>query len=182
MKRHLIMIGMIAGLVLPSTVAMAQVKGSVGVTGTVVTGCALGTIAGSDVWDLGVLVDTTTGLLRNDLTAAPKTVTGSSCGVRSVITVNATPMTAQSFAGQPGAGLSDIVNYTATASGWTTIPASYTTGAGTNANASQIQPAPFAGDVEVSISDFATGGGDALRLVADPLYQGVVTVTLTVAN
>lgn len=182
MKRLLVITSAIAAFLLPPAVATAQVKGSIGLSGTVVTGCTLGTVSGNDVFDVGVLVDTTTGLLRNDLSAPSKTVAGSSCGTRSVLTISATPMTAQSFNGTPGAGLSDIVNYTATASGWTATAASYSTGGSSNPAASQIQPKPFSGDIVVSVSSFSTAGGNNLRLIADPLYQGTVTITLTVAN
>ena len=74
------------------------------------------------------------------------------------------------------------MNYTATASGWTTPAANFTTGAGSNAAATQSRPTPFTGDITVGISGFATVGGANLRPVADTSYTGLVTVTLAVAN
>jgi hypothetical protein len=32
------------------------------------------------------------------------------------------------------------------------------------------------------VSNFTTSGGNTLRMVADPVYQGTVTVTLAVVN
>jgi hypothetical protein len=74
------------------------------------------------------------------------------------------------------------VNFTATASGWTAVPASFTTGAATNAAATQQRNSAFTGDITVAVGDFTTAGGNALRMVADPAYEGAVTVTLAVAE
>lgn len=153
------------------------------VVGNVPAMCAAGTLSGGNgTFDLGVLIDTTTGFLRTNLSAPNKVLTGSFCSARSTITVNATAMTAQGFTASPPTGFSRTVNYTATASGWTTTPASFTTGAASNAAATQSRTTAFTGDITVGIGGFATGGGSALRLVADTSYQGLVTVTLAVAN
>ncbi|WP_423603664.1 hypothetical protein [Sphingomonas sp. MS122] len=153
------------------------------VTGNVPALCSGGTIAGAgSTFDLGVLVDTSTGVLRTDLAAPPKTLTGAFCSAQSTITVAATPLAAQNFTATPPAGFSRSVNYTATASGWTTTPASFATGAATNAAATQTRATAFSGDITVGIGTFGTSGGNALRLVADTSYVGVVTVTLAVAN
>jgi len=176
-------------LALASAAASAQqvngtVNGTVGITGQVTNfSCTLGPIpAGDNVFDLGVLIDTSTGRLRSDLSVPPKTISGSFCNARSVITVSATRMRAQSFSGSLPSGFSNAVDYQATASGWTDTPAVYATGSVSNTAASQIQPLPFTGDITISLSDFTTTGGNLLRLVSDPLYQGTVTVTLTVAS
>jgi hypothetical protein len=157
--------------------------GPIPVTGNVPTLCSSGSVTGgSSVFDLGVLVDTATGLLRTDLAAPPKVITGSFCNQRSNITVSATPMASQSFTGAPPAGFANGVNYTATASGWTTTPASFATGAASNPAATQSRATAFTGDITIGVSTFATVGGPALRLVADPVYRGLVTVTLAAAS
>ncbi|HYJ83298.1 MAG TPA: hypothetical protein VEW26_10715, partial [Allosphingosinicella sp.] len=76
----------------------------------------------------------------------------------------------------------NVVNFTARAEGWTPTPAIFTTGAGTNPASVQTRETAFVGDIVVSIGDFTTEGGSALRLVQDPLYQGAVTVTLAAAD
>lgn len=153
------------------------------VVGNVPAMCVGGTLAGTgSTFDMGVLIDLNTGLLRTDLAAPPKVLSGSFCSTRSTITVAATPMTAQTFTTTPPTGFSRTVNYTATAAGWTTTPASFTTGAASNPAAVQSRATAFSGDITVSVSSFATGGGATQRLVADTNYQGNVTVTLAVAS
>jgi hypothetical protein len=153
------------------------------VTGNVPALCVGGTVAATaSSFDLGVLVDTSTGLLRAGLASPAKTMAGSFCSARSTITIAATPIVAQAFTGTPPTGFSRGVNYTATASGWTTTPASFTTGAATNAAAVQSRTTAFTGDITVAVSGFTTDGGNALRLVADTSYLGSVTVTLAVAS
>ena len=153
------------------------------VSGNVPSMCVAGTVTGGNAtFDLGVLVDTSTGLLRNNLAVPSKTITGSYCSARSTISVVATPIEAQAFTTTPPAGFSRTVNYTATASGWTSTAASFTTGAASNAAASQVRDTPFSGDIAVALGNFATGGGNGLRLVADTAYSGNVTVTLAVAS
>lgn len=153
------------------------------VIGTVPPICSAGTlVGGNSTFDLGVLINTTTGFLRNDLSAPNKVLSAAFCNASSTISVNATPLAATNFTATPPAGFSRGMNYTATASGWTTTPANFTTGAGSNTAATQTRPAPFTGDITVGISGFATVGGNTLRLVADTSYTGLVTVTLAVAN
>jgi hypothetical protein len=153
------------------------------VTGNVPAMCVGGTLTGTGAtFDMGVLIDINTGLLRNDLAAPPKVLSGSFCSARSTITVNATPMEAQTFTATPPAGFSRTVDYTATASGWTTTPASFATGAASNPAAVQTRATAFSGDITVSVGSFSTGGGATQRLVADTNYQGNVTVTLAVAS
>lgn len=177
-------IGIIAALAFPG---FAQAQSSTSTTSFNVQGnvpaiCAGGTIVGgSGTFALGGLADTTTGLLRTDLSAPDKTISGSFCSSRSTITISATPMAAQNFTATPSPGFSRTVNYVATASGWTTTPAVFDTGAASNTAATQTRATAFTGDIAVGISGFATGGGNALRLVADANYSGLVTVTLTAA-
>jgi hypothetical protein len=175
-----------AALALPAA-AQAQAldtdSTSLALIGSVPALCTGGAVTGGDTtYDLGVLVDTATGLLRTDLSAPDKVMAGSFCSTRSTISVEATAMTAQSFAGVAPAGFSKDVHYTATASGWTTTPASFSTAAASNPGASQSRATAFSGDIAVGISGFATAGGNALRLVSDPQYRGQVIVTLTAAN
>ncbi|WP_236643601.1 hypothetical protein [Flavisphingopyxis soli] len=153
------------------------------VIGNVPALCAGGTIDGANAtFDLGVLVDTSTGFLRTDLSAPAKTISGSFCSIRSTIRVDATPIAAQTFTAAPPAGFARTVDFTATASGWTTTPARYATGSATHPDATQTRSTAFTGDISVALSQFATGGGATLRLVADPTYLGTVTVTLTAVD
>lgn len=153
------------------------------VIGNVPPLCAGGTLTGgNDIFDLGVLIDTTTGFLRTDLSAPNKIMTGSFCTTRSTINVSATPLTAQNFTATPPAGFSRTVNYTATAAGWTTTPASFNTATVANPAATQTRNTAFTGDITVGIAGFATGGGNSLRMIADTSYRGLVTVTLAAAN
>jgi hypothetical protein len=173
----------VAGLLVASSAGAATSAevGPLPVTGNVPAMCAGGSVAGGDTtFGLGVLIDTATGLLRSDLSAPDKLVAGSFCNAQSTITVAATPLTAQSFTGSPPSGFTNGVNFTASASGWTTAAATTTTGAASNPAATQARTSAFAGDITVGISDFSPSGG-ALRLLADPNYLGTVTITLAVA-
>lgn len=152
------------------------------VIGNVPAMCSGGTLVGDGTFDVGVLTDTTTGLLRADLAAPNKVLAGSFCSTRSTINIVATPMTAQSFTAAAPDGFSRTVHYTATAAGWTTTAASYDTAATNNSAATQTRTTAFTGDIVVGVSNFATGGGQALRLVADPTYRGLISVTLSVAD
>ncbi|KQY75385.1 hypothetical protein [Brevundimonas sp. Root1423] len=162
-----------------STTAVA---GPLPITGNVPSVCTAGAISGgSNVFGVGVLVDTSTGFLLNTLSVPAKTLSGSFCNTRSTIAIAATRMTAQSSGATPPAGFTNAVNFTATASGWTPTAAATSTGTGTNPGANQLRDTAFAGDIVVSLSNFAPAGGP-LRLVADPEYRGTVTVTLAAAN
>lgn len=153
------------------------------VIGTVPALCSVGFPDNSGgVFDMGVLVDTTTGLLRTDLSAPDKTLAGAFCSARSTIVIAATPMLALNFAGTPPAGFSSAVNYVATARGWTVTPASFNTAATSNPAATQVRDTAFTGDITVGVSNFATAGGASLRPVADDQYLGEITVTLTAAE
>lgn len=166
-----------AGGALGATVS--DVTGSVGIAGTVTPRCSIGSLQGdTNIFDLGVLTDTSTGLLRN-ISPLSKTLVGASCNVQSEITVTATPMLTQDFSGAPPSGFSRSIDYVATATGWTPTPASYNTAAVSNPGAAQSRNTAFAADITVTLSDFSTTGGQTLRLVSDPHYRGDIIVTLT---
>ena len=166
--------------------ALAQASSSstktVGVVGTAPAMCFGGTLTGTGAYDLGVLIDTATGQLRTDLTAPAKILVGSFCTGRSTITVNATPLAAQNSTVAPPTGFSREIDYVATASGWTATPAAFNTAIPANSAATQTRASAFTGDITVAISGFATSGGNALRLVADDNYRGLVTVTIAAVN
>lgn len=173
---------LLAGGAAAASAQTTATRGPIPITGNVPALCTGGTnTSGSGSFDLGVLTDPNTGLLRTDLAAPPKVLAGAFCSARSNITVAATPLLSQNNVNASG-GFSRTVNFTATAAGWTTTPASFTTGAASNPAATQLRATPFTGDITVSIGAFSTGGGNALRLVADPAYLGSVTVTLAVAS
>ena len=156
---------------------------SFAVVGSVPALCSGGTIGdGGGTFDLGVLIDTTTGLLRDDLAAPAQTLSGAYCSARSTITVDATAMTAQNYLATPPPGFSRSVDYVATAANWAPTPATFDTAAAANPNAVQVRDSAFSGDIAVSVDGFATTGGDSLRLVADADYRGTVTVTLAAAD
>ncbi|PXA88956.1 hypothetical protein DMC25_10245 [Caulobacter sp. D4A] len=141
--------------------------------------CTIGDLSdGDNLFDVGVMIDTTTGLLLSTLSAPPKVLTGTQCGAPSQLTISATQMTAQAFTTTPPDGFSRGVDYTATASGWTTVDASYATGDAANAAATQTRDTGGSGQITISLSDFATAGGPSLRPVADDTYQGAIVVTL----
>ena len=183
--RKLILLASALILAVPAT-AQAQSSSTssktVSIIGTAPAMCFGGTLAGDGTYDLGILIDTTTGQLRTDLTAPPKLLVGSFCTGRSTITIQATPLVAQNFTTSPPGGFARSVDYVATASGWTVTPASYNTAAAANSAATQTRPTSFTGDVSVAISGFSTTGGQSLRLVADNNYRGLVTVTIAAVN
>jgi hypothetical protein len=156
--------------------------GPMPVIGDVPTICAVRPLDGDGIFNVGTLIDTTTGFLRSDLSAPSQVLTASYCNARSVINVTAEPMTAQSYAGAAPSGFSKDVDFTATASGWTEDAAVYATGSASHPAASRTRDSAHSGDITVSLSDFATKGGSALRPVADPEYRGQVVVTLGVAD
>jgi hypothetical protein len=158
-------------------------RGPIPVRGNVPALCSGGTLGGGGTaFEVGILINTSTGFLLPNLSAPPKTLTGAFCSSKSAITIVATPMTAQNFTATPPANFSRTVNYDASAAGWTTSPAVFSTGAASNPNATQQRATAFTGDITVSVSNFTTGGGDALRMVADPVYLGTVVVTLAVVS
>lgn len=183
MKRLIATVALALAAASPALAQSTATTGPLPVTGNVPALCSAGTVTGGNsVFGLGVMIDTSTGFMLNNLSAPNKIVAGSFCNFRSTISVSATPMTAQSFVGAPPAGFANAVNFTATASGWTTTPASTTTGAASNPAATQLRLTPFSGDISIGVSGFSPVGGTGLRLVSDPAYSGTVTVTLAVSS
>lgn len=179
----LIAAALLAGSLPGSALAQSNTSTkNIGIVGTVPILCAGGTLTGGNTFDVGVLIDTTTGFLRSDLAAPDQTLAGSYCSTRTTINVVATPMTAQNFTVTPPNGFSRQVDYTASASGWTVAPARFNTASATNPAATQSRDTAFTGPITVGIGGFATAGGSALRLVADTTYRGTVTVTLTAVD
>ena len=179
---------LLASALILAVPAAAQAQSSststktVSIIGTAPAMCFGGTLSGDGTYDLGILIDTTTGQLRGDLAAPPKLLVGSFCTGRSTITIQATPLVAQNFTTTPPGGFSRSVDYVATASGWTVTPASFNTATAVNSAATQTRPTSFTGDVSVAISGFSTTGGQLQRLVADNNYRGLVTVTIAAVN
>ena len=173
----------LAGLALLPTAARAQSASDTkdfAVVGTVPAICVGGSVSeAGGIFDLGVLTNTSTGLLRSDLSAPAQVLSGSFCSSRSTIAIAATPLAAQNFTGTAPSGFSRSVDYVATASGWTELPAVFGTANVNNAAALQTRDTAFSGAITVSLSGFATAGGSALRMIADDAYRGSVTVTLT---
>lgn len=168
--------------VLAMAQAAGQPTGQVTVVGSVPALCSSGAISGgTSVFDLGVLIDTSTGYLLPSLSAPSKTLSGAFCNAQSTITISAAPMTAQNQSGPVPNGFTNGVDFVATASGWTTAAASTSTSASTQPNAVQQQPSPRAADIVVSLSTFTARGGN-LRLVSDEEYRGSVIVTLAAVN
>jgi len=163
--------------------APAPATGVVTINANVAPRCEGGTLDGaSSTFEMGILIDTSSGLLLNDLSAPPKTLVGAFCNTKSSISIIATPMQAQSFTGAPPVGFTDAIDYTASASGWTPTAATFTTDAASNPAALQTRDAAFTGDITVEVSNFTPVGGVALRPVADPNYLGTVIVTLAAVS
>ena len=161
----------------------SSTKGPILINGTVPLLCAGGTSSGNDsVFEVGTLIDTSTGFLLRTLSAPSRTLSGTFCSSRSTIRVSATPMIAQNFSASPSSGFSKTVHYTAVASGWTDVPASFSTASTANSLALQSRDRAYTGNITVSVSNFSTGGGDTLRMVGDTSYLGLVTVTVSAAN
>jgi hypothetical protein len=151
------------------------------VTGFVTRLCAIGAVTGGNgTYSLGSLIDPTTGLLSSALAAPSKVVSGSWCNAPSTINVTATQLTATGFTGAPPSGFTSTVDFTANASGWSTAPASFTTGAASNAGATQSASSATAGAISIGIGSFAARGGAGLRPVAATAYSGQVVLTLAI--
>jgi hypothetical protein len=166
-----------------TTLTSTATIGPIPVLGSVPTFCTGGTVSdGGGAFNLGVLIDQTTGFLRADLAAPPKTVNGAFCNAPSNVTIAASRMVPTSFSSTPPVGFSAGVDFVATATGWTATPASTSTATTTNAGATQSRPTPGGAVISIGISGFSTQGGATLRPVADPVYRGQVVLTLTVVS
>jgi hypothetical protein len=182
MGRHLLLIApLVLGLAGPALADPATA--TITVTGEVSGTCHLGTPSDATL-SLGSLVNSADGTLNPSIPNVSTTIPGSWCNTGSIISVSATPLVAQGFSGSPPAGFTKAVNYTASASGWAGSAATFTTAGntsgvvtGTPAPGSQTQADPAANVITVGLSAYASPSSTA-RLVADPHYQGVITVTL----
>jgi hypothetical protein len=163
-----------------TTPALAQSSlGSVDVQGTVAERCQF-TSASTVLLDIGEMSVTSgaaSDLGKYDptvLEGRSATLNGWCNGSAAVMTVQATPMTHQTFAGTPPSGFERRVDFTATAT---------VGGGGGAASDSTLAAGPgspaavglFSNDVTVSFSNSGTPGGG--RLVAGA-YDGTVEVTL----
>lgn len=188
MRRTLLILALaplaFAGAAAAQTYGPSDSAGPIQITATVPDNvCTIGDLSdGDNLFDVGVIIDTTTGLLLPNLAAPPKVLIGTQCGAPSQLTISATQMTAQAFTTTPPSGFSRGVDYTATASGWTPVDASFDTGAAANAAASQTRDTGGSGQITISLSNFATAGGPSLRPVADDAYRGAIVVTLAAAS
>ncbi|MBI1684318.1 hypothetical protein [Caulobacter hibisci] len=188
MRRALFLIALaplaLAGAAAAQTYGPSDSAGPIQITATVPDNvCTIGDLTdGDNLFDVGVMIDTATGLLLPNLTAPPKVLTGTQCGAPSQLTISATQMTAQAFTTTPPDGFSRAVDYTATASGWTPTDASFATGAVANAAATQTRDSGGSGQITISLSSFATAGGPSLRPVADDAYRGAIVVTLAAVS
>jgi hypothetical protein len=171
---------LIAGQVSAQQVpALTSTSPNMPVTGNVPTLCAVGAVSGQGNFPLGTLIDTATGKMRAGLTAPDQTITGSWCNAPSSVSISATQLAAVNFTATPPAGFSRSLNYTATASGFSALPASFTTGAATNTTATRATGGPVTGPITIAVSAVTPVGADPF-LVADTSYQGIVTITLAV--
>lgn len=173
-----------AGLILLAAPAFADGdSATITLTGSVDKACHMGSPSSSTI-SLGALAAQSDGTLAS-ITVSPVTISGSWCNAGSTIGIIGTPIIAQSYTGAPPSGFTKAVNYSLTASGWTTTAAVFvTTGdssGGGSGTTPTTQPAisPVAQNITVGLSNFATPAA-GLRLVADPNYSGTITVTLSV--
>jgi hypothetical protein len=169
MRLGLLLLAPLAAL-LPAA-AMADSSATVTITGSVAVACHLGSPANSTI-AVGTLSNLSDGTLAA-IGPQSTTIADSWCNTGSTISLSATPLVAQSFSGAPPSGFTKAVNYTATASGWTSTPPSFAT----PTPASQTSNNPVAQTITVGVSAFATPSAGN-RLVADPVYSGLITITL----
>jgi len=142
--------------------------------------CLLGEVGDEEgQFDMGVLTDRSTGFLRRGLTAPAKRIQGSFCNGPSELNIEAVLMTPEGITGTPRRGFSRGVHFTATASGWTDVPARFRTSeTGTQPQATQRRDGPREADILIDVSDFEMNGGPDQRPVASRRYEGAVIVTL----
>lgn len=142
--------------------------------------CRIGEIVGENgEFDVGILTEAETGLLRRGLSAPTRRLQATFCNSPSEIRVEAVLMTPTTSNRPAPQGFSRGVHFTATVSGWTDDPAVFETDiAGDQAESVQRLQEPRQTDLIVSVSDFRTAGGATLLPVASSRYQGQVIVTL----
>ncbi|MDE2560649.1 MAG: hypothetical protein KGL48_00245 [Sphingomonadales bacterium] len=162
--------------------ASADDRGNVGVNGQVASICILGDPSSATV-DLGQMA-ATSGSRAGHIAALPaQTVTlpASFCNFAgSAVQIDATALLADDTS-PPQPGFARAVNFTATATGWTSGDAAATTAAlgdGTSASSSgtgTTQPLPKIADIDVTLSDFTVPGD---RILVAGQYAGTVVITL----
>lgn len=166
----------------PAVAQAAPDEGEVAIDGSVAPLCILGDPNPALV-DLGILINTSGTRIGKIRTIANQNVllANSFCNFAgSVVTITANAML-RTDPTPPPASFARAVNYTATASGWTSNDASVTTSAlanGANPSASgtgATQPLPKFANIGVQLSNF-TAPGDAFLVAGD--YTGSVIVTL----
>lgn len=171
------------GLLSASTAdAASAVSRRVAIAGVVSPLCSIGNPADGDtVFNLGTLIDTATGLLLPNL-AASKTLNDAFCNTLSEVRIAASPMRGLAATAPAPAGFSSTVDFRVAASGWSAAPAVFATGLTDNPGAGQSIPGAFAATIVLDLTQFAASGGPTSALVADPQYQGTVTITVAVAS
>lgn len=169
------------------TAAWAQTDdtANVAIDGRVAPLCILGDPVPAQV-DLGLIAATSGPRAGRIDTVSPRVVTlqNSFCNFAgSVVRVDATALVS-SDTSSPQPGFARAVNYTATATGWTTGSASATTAAlgdGSSPDSSgtgSVQPLPRIANIDVTLSGFSVPGD---RILVAGNYQGLVVVTLGAA-
>lgn len=155
------------------------------VTGSTQSHCSLGSATGP-------LVLTTTvasnGKLDPSLDGRTFTIAGVFCNSPSTIRVSATELRRTPPQGNVPPGHSQAANFTATATGWASTPATVTTTETSNLGSPTVftgvarsQPAPKSGSITVTVNNFKTVGGtpgNSHKLV-NGNYSATITISLT---
>ena len=147
---------------------------------SVPTLCRFGEVqGGNSEFDMGVITEDATGLLKRGLAPPVQRLQASFCNAPSELKVQATIMAPTGSTRPAPSGFARGVHYTAKVSGWTDNDAVFQTDVtGTQAAATQRQTKPREHNIEITLSDFHTAGGDNLRPIASSRYEGEVIVTL----
>lgn len=182
MKRHVTLTALAIALLPASALAQSVATGTVGVDGRVAPVCILGDPNPATV-NLGQISAASGPRTGRVATIANRTVQlpASYCNFAgSVVTVRATALIVNDPAA-PQTGFTRAVNYTATASGWSSGASAATTAAlrdGSNSSATgtgATQPLPKTADITLTLSNF-TAPGDGFLVAGN--YSGAVVVTL----
>ncbi|KAA9014343.1 hypothetical protein [Sphingobium limneticum] len=132
-----------------------------------------------EAFDMGVLVDVSTGYLKRNMTAPDRIIDDTWCNAPSQIEIRAVELAPQNATAQLREGFAGAVHFTAAASGWSETPASFRTdGASEQSSSIQTAPQPRVTSITISLTDFRMRDGASLRPVASRSYLGAVIVTL----